>query len=147
MEHALPMEHILPMKHAAAATDPDAIAEALASDPALGFAILFGSSATGRARPSSDLDIAVWANAPLGAQHKQALIARLAELSGRPVDLVDLRDAGVLVTREVLTRGRLLFCRDANAYAALATRMVVDAADFLPYVERLLRERRNAWIG
>lgn len=135
------------MEPAAVVKDPDAIAEALASDPMLGFAILFGSSAAGRATPASDLDIAVWADMPLGAQHKQALITRLAELSGRPVDLIDLRDAGTLVTREALTRGRLLFCRDANAYAALAARMVVDAADFLPYVERSLRERRNAWIG
>lgn len=135
------------MEHGAATGDFEAIAGVLASDPELRFAVLFGSSATGRARPSSDLDIAVWASVPLDAAHKQALIARLAQLTGRPVDLVDLRSAGVLVTREALTRGRLLFCRDTGAYAELAARMVADVADFLPYVERLLRERRSTWIG
>lgn len=136
-----------PMKKVALPADFDAIARDLAGDEDLRFAILFGSVATGRAGPGSDLDVAVYAGAPLSAEHKRRLIARLAELTGRPVDLVDLRTAGVLVTREVLTRGRLLFCRDRRAYGELAARMVKDAADFLPYVERLLRERRNAWIG
>ncbi|TAL06181.1 MAG: nucleotidyltransferase domain-containing protein [Porticoccaceae bacterium] len=123
------------------------MARVLASDEDLRFAILFGSLATGHAGPDSDLDVAVFATGPLGAERKIALIARLAEITGRPVDLLDLRTAGVLVTREALTRGRLLFCRDRGAYRELAARTVIDAADFLPYVERLLRERRSAWIG
>ena len=136
-----------PMENLALPADFDAIARDLAGDEDLCFAILFGSVATGRAGSASDLDVAVFATGPLSAERKIALIARLAELSGRPVDLVDLRTAGVLVTREALTRGRLLFCRDRGAYRELATRMVTDVADFLPYVERLLRERRRAWIG
>lgn len=136
-----------PMENLALCADFDAIARDLAGDEDLRFATLFGSVATGRAGPASDLDVAVFATEPLNAERKIALIARLAELSGRPVDLVDLRTAGVLVTREALTRGRVLFCRDRRAYGELAARMVTDAADFLPYVERLLRERRRAWIG
>ena len=135
------------MKNVAPPADLDAIARALASDEDLRFAILFGSIAMGRAGPASDLDVAVLATEPLSAERKSALIARLGELTGRPVDLLDLRTAGVLVTREALTKGRLLFCRDRRAYSALSARMVTDAADFLPYVERLLRERRSAWIG
>ena len=136
-----------PMENVALPADFDAIARVLASDEDLRFAILFGSLATGRAGPDSDLDVAVFATGPLDAERKIALIARLAEITGRPVDLLDLRTAGVLVTREALTRGRLLFCRDRSAYRELAARTVIDAADFLPYVERLLRERRSAWIG
>ncbi len=135
------------MENLALPADFDAIAWDLAGDEDLRFAILFGSVAADRAGPASDLDVAVFATGPLSAEHKRRLIARLAELSGRPVDLVDLRTAGVLVTREALTRGRLLFCRDRGAYRELTARMVTDAADFLPYVERLLRERRSAWIG
>ena len=136
-----------PMENLALRADFDAIARDLAGDEDLCFAILFGSVATGRAGSASDLDVAVFATEPLSAERKIALIARLAELTGRPVDLLDLRTAGVLVTREALTKGRLLFCRDRRAYGELAARMVTDAADFLPYVERLLRERRSAWIG
>ena len=32
-------------------------------------------------------------------------------------------------------------------YAALIRRHLFDAADFQPYVDRILRERRQAWIG
>ncbi len=135
------------MKNAAPPADLDAIARALASDEDLRFAVLFGSVAMDRAGPASDLDVAVLATEPLSAERKSALIARLAELTGRPVDLLDLHTSGVLVTREALTKGRLLFCRDRRAYSELTARMVTDAADFLPYVERLLRERRSAWIG
>mgnify|MGYP001406658797 CR=1 FL=1 len=34
-----------------------------------------------------------------------------------------------------------------GACAELLRRHLFDAADFLPYVERLLAERRRAWIG
>jgi uncharacterized protein len=34
-----------------------------------------------------------------------------------------------------------------ETYARLLSRHLVDAADFLPYAERIVDERRRAWIG
>ena len=81
------------------------IKEALQSFPQLNLVILFGSLALGRQQPNSDLDIALAADLPLNVQEKIAMIGALAERTGRPVDLVDLK----VVTEPLL--GQIRFCR------------------------------------
>lgn len=44
------------------------------------------------------------------------------------------------------TQGINLFHQRLRVYIR-PMKQVVLPADFLPYVERLLRERRNGWIG
>jgi len=109
-------------------------------------AILFGSRSTGLARPNSDLDVAVQMAAPLNADDKIALIEALAAATGLPVDLVDLKPVGEPLLGQILKNGIRLIGSDAD-YAALLTRHLFDAADFLPYRNRILAERRRAWIG
>ncbi len=107
-------------------------------------ALAFGSAASGKLRADSDLDIAVLARAPLSAARRQALIERLAQIAGRPVDLVDLSSAGVVVTGEAL-QGKRLLCKDPRLLGELISRNLTDVADFLPYHRRILDERRRAW--
>lgn len=109
-------------------------------------AYLFGSLAKGNERPESDIDIALKADAPLTTQQKIDLITQLAALTGRPVDLVDLRLAGEPLTGQILSHGKRLLGSDEE-HAALICRHLFDQADFLPYRERILAERRAAWIG
>ena len=109
-------------------------------------AILFGSQATGRAAPHSDLDLAVQMTAPLTAEEKIALIERIAEATGMPVDLIDLKRVGEPLLGQILKHGVRLIGSDTD-YAALLSRHLFDAADFLPYRNRILAERRRAWIG
>lgn len=109
-------------------------------------AIAFGSAAEGTQRPDSDFDLAVLAAGTLDAERKSELIRLVATATGRPVDLVDLRTAGVPLLRAALRGGRRLVCRDRRAYEQLIVRLVTDTEDFLPYRERMLRERRAAWI-
>lgn len=109
-------------------------------------AILFGSQATERMTPHSDLDMAVLMDAPLSAETKFHLVADLAEISGRPVDLIDLHTTGEPLLGQVLKYGvRLL--GDDTEYAQLIRRHLFDEADFMPYRRRILEERRRAWIG
>ena len=67
---------------------------------------LFGSRATGRARPASDIDVAVWplAELPVGTL---SLIREALEESLIPftVDLVDLRDTDEGFRARVLAEG------------------------------------------
>ena len=119
------------------------VAALLAQQPDIVLAIAFGSIPAGGARPESDLDVAVLATRPLDKRRKMELISELARECGRPVDL---RTAGVSILRSVLLGGRSLLCRDQAAYAGLLSRMVMDSADFLPYRQRAMRQRRNAWI-
>jgi len=109
-------------------------------------AILFGSRATGRATPHSDLDLAVQVAAPLTAEEKIALIDQIAETTGMPVDLIDLKRVGEPLLGQILKHGIRLVGSDTD-YAALISRHLFDAADFLPYRNRILAERRQAWIG
>jgi hypothetical protein len=85
-------------------------------------------------------------SAPLTAHEKIALVEKLAEATGLPIDLIDLERAGEPLLGQILKHGIRLLGSD-EAYAALLTRHVFDAADFLPYRDRILAERRLAWIG
>ena len=118
----------------------------LAEHGGIRLAILFGSRATGRATAHSDLDLAVRTTAPLEAAEKIALIEKLAEATGMPVDLIDLKRVGEPLLGQILKHGVRLMGGDTD-YAALLNRHLLDAADFLPYRNRILAERRRAWIG
>jgi uncharacterized protein len=123
------------------------IARLLARYPTIKLGILFGSLAEERATPESDLDLGVAAAESLDTAMKTALIEALAEISGRPVDLVDLRVVSGPILQHVLTRGKLIYCIDRTLYAALIRTMLFNQSDMMPYYDRILAERRKAWIG
>jgi predicted nucleotidyltransferase len=112
----------------------------------LQLAILFGSVAKGQARVDSDLDIAVLGKKPLCADEQIQIISALAEATGRPIDLIDLKIVGVPLLGQILKHGRRLFGTD-TLYGQLISRNLFDQADFMPYRNRILAERRALWIG
>ena len=95
----------------------------------------------------SDLDVAVWREGTFGAPEKMALIGALATATGRAIDLLDLQRTHVPLLRTILCDGVVLVKRDERLYEHLVMRMLGEVEDFLPLRERLLRERRQAWIG
>lgn len=123
-----------------------AVSAVLARHPDIRLAILFGSAAKGVLRRESDIDVAVLAAGGLGTALKAELIGELAVATGRAVDLIDLRSAGEPLLGQILRHGRRLFGSNDD-YAELLRRHLFDMEDFLPYVERMLAERRRAWIG
>lgn len=124
----------------------DRIADCLASQRGIRLGIVFGSMARGEATSDSDLDVAVLAEKPLQTSQRMRLIRELSLVAGRPVDLVDLRTAGVPVARSALLQGKVVFSRDSVSYPEQLSRLLIDSADFLPYRNRLLKQRREAWI-
>ena len=121
------------------------IVHAMQSVATLELAIVFGSMASGDARLDSDIDVAVRYKHALDVAQKIALIDALALVTGRAVDVIDLRVAGPIVAREALTGGRRLFGSD-EVWAAQVLRTLIDYADFAPLIERTLRESREAWM-
>jgi len=107
--------------------------------------ILFGSLARDAAQPHSDIDLAVSTGSPLPAEARIALIEQLASATGRPVDLVDLTQAGEPLLGQILTTGIRLKGSD-EVHARWLTRHLLDQADFVPYRDRILAERRQTWI-
>lgn len=120
------------------------ISQWLATQPDIRLAVGFGSVAEGTAKPDSDIDIAVRAEQPLDAERKMALIEGIASLAGRTVDLVDLARIGEPLRGEVL-KGQRLFGSDED-WAEQMLRHIYDNEDFVPYVRRLLAERRERWL-
>ncbi len=123
-----------------------AILAAIGTQPGVGLAILFGSLADGEGRAGSDLDLAVDAGRRLTASEKMALISELAGRTGRPVDLVDIQAIGEPLLGQILRHGKRILGSDTH-YSNLIRRHLFDQADYLPYRNRILAERRQAWIG
>jgi predicted nucleotidyltransferase len=112
-----------------------------ARHPEVRLALVFGSVAAGRARPDSDIDVAVSAGKPLSTGQRVALMQDLAEATGRPVDLVDLLSAGYVVMREAVTRGARVVPGTAADRARVLSRMWGEEADYMPYYRRMVAKR------
>jgi predicted nucleotidyltransferase len=132
------------VKQSPPATIDTAVREVISRYPQVKLAILFGSSAKGTDTADSDLDISVLTDGPLASDLKIQIIGDLASRFERPVDLIDLRTAGEPLLGQVLKGRRIL--GDDTTYARLITRHLFDAADLLPYRNRILAERRARWI-
>lgn len=81
---------------------------------------LFGSLASGRARPDSDIDLAVLARKPVDAVQLFELGLDLGVLAKRDVDLIDLRRVSTVMRKVVVTEGALVFAGDAAACESFA---------------------------
>lgn len=88
---------------------------------------LFGSQATGRPGPLSDVDIAIWVDPALSPRERGALRLALADAAARAlgtdeVDLVLLNDAPPLLRHRTLRDGELLVERDRLTRVRLCDR-------------------------
>lgn len=118
------------------------IQKILENHPEIRLAYVFGSVALDRADFNSDLDIAIDTFQPLSATERIQLIEELAMATGRTIDLVDLKAAGEPLLGEILRNGQRLKGNN-HQHAELITRHIFDNEDFMPYVRRMLAERRH----
>lgn len=107
-------------------------------------AYIFGSVAKGCAHANSDIDIAVLARG-LDSDEKIRLWQEISAVAQRPVDWVDLSTAGVVVIHQALQGLRII--GSVEMHAQLLTRMLIDQADFGVIVEKILKDRREAWLS
>ena len=118
---------------------------ALKAWPELELALLFGSHAQGKAQADSDMDIAVQMAQPLSADQKINMIETLACEFGCPVDIIDLRTAGVTLQAEIVATGVLI---QGSRYQLgdFWYKNIVDLEDFGRYQQRILKDRLERWI-
>lgn len=124
---------------AAAATFEDA--------PVL-FAYLYGSRATGRARPDSDVDIAVYLTPDILPERYLELRLRLATPFQRvmraEVEVVVLNEAPLALTGRVLRERVVIYSRDESArvrFERLARNQFFDfQIHSVPLAEQMLRD-------
>ena len=126
-------------------TTPEELTEAVRSQtfsyPAILAVYLFGSQSTGKAKPESDLDLAILLQP---GQEEDIPILELAvtleKALGRRVDLVILNRAGELLKYQVRRYGRLLYDRDPRLRKQFEVRGRKSFEDFL-YLHRRYRSR------
>ena len=75
---------------------------------------LFGSTATGKMRRTSDLDIAIMSTRKIDGFERITLETELSNLLQMDVDLVIFHQAQVLLQHQILKYGRLLYEKDSK---------------------------------
>lgn len=107
-------------------------------------ALLFGSYATGTQTSASDLDLAIQlpSRSTMTAHQKLDFIGQLGSLLLINIDLVDLNTVGQPLLSQIMKYGKMLK-GDQLQYAELAIKNVNTGQDFLPYIKRMLAERRE----
>ena len=127
--------------------ETDAIRRLLVARDDVRLAYVFGSVAGGRARPTSDVDVAVlFAGAPAPATLDR-LTEDLEDAAGRRVDLVDLAKAPPLLAHQVVSKGSCIVCRQPSERAAYETRAILrylDTAHLRKIQHEYLRKRAGA---
>ena len=108
--------------------------EALAAESAVRLAVLFGSSARGRERSGSDLDVGVVGEPADGLNMLQV---RLTRAAGQSVDLVALETAPPLLRFEIARDGQLLLERTPHLWSDFKAKAMVDWWDWAPIARRL----------
>ncbi|MBY0495992.1 MAG: nucleotidyltransferase domain-containing protein [Cyanobacteria bacterium] len=113
------------------AIDLDRLTTALAAEPVVVFAFLFGSQASGAAHSASDVDVAVYLGP--GVDRFEERLRLLGELQQRcrteAVDLIVLNDAPVSLAGRILRTRLVLVDRDPAArhrYESVTARQFFD---------------------
>ena len=99
---------------------------------------MFGSSATGRERRGSDVDIAIMIRASMDGFERVRLETELSVLIGKDVDLVIFGAASPLLDHQVLKYGHLVYEADRRERIRQETAARSEHLDSL-FLYRLLR--------
>jgi predicted nucleotidyltransferase len=118
-----------------------ALQKALADDPRIAYALLFGSCERGTARSDSDVDLALGLaeGVALPAHERGDLCARLETAAGRPVGLVLLSEAPPGLAYRIFRDGRVIVERDRSALVERRARAILEYLDYQPFEELFTR--------
>lgn len=80
------------------------------------FIVLFGSFAKGTNRPDSDIDLAYFSKKQLSSYERFIVAGELAEIAGREVDLIDLKQIDTVFTMQIFSQGMPIYIQDENEF-------------------------------
>lgn len=132
----------------------DALVEYLAGQEDVLAAYLFGSQATERARPNSDVDVAVLLSEPESLarfERRLQLIGDVSDVLGREADVIVLNDAPSILQHQILKTRQLLHERDREArieFEVMAGKIYADLEPHREFFQRaLFREVKEVGLG
>ena len=108
---------------------------------------VYGSFARGEQWPSSDLDIAVLMPPERRIPDVLGLISHIAQGVHREIDLVDLRQAGDVLRREVLESGQALYQSDPQRVLAWEASALTRYGHYREEIRGILEDFRRTGIG
>jgi len=128
---------------------PETVEKICASLPDVMAVYLFGSAASGKMHPESDIDMAVLADSPIDPEKLWKLAQDMAAMLGLEVDIIDLRQASTVMRMQIVEGGKRLYCRDQAACDALEDFVFSDFARLNEERAGILEdvERRGAVYG
>ena len=103
--------------------------------PGIQAVYLFGSVASGKAHPRSDLDLAVIPRHASVRAQKLDILADLARHGFCDVDLVFLDTSDIVLKYEAIRQNRLVYQAEDFDAAGTYSLIVRQYLDFLPYLE------------
>jgi hypothetical protein len=112
--------------------------------PQIVTAYLYGTAASGKLRPNSDIDVAILLTDPSSDEENISvethLICDLEAAFHREADVKTLNRLEPLpLIHEILSKGVLLVDRDPETRRTFAAKKNLEYLDFLPHYERILK--------
>ena len=107
-----------------------------ASFPEVRLAVLFGSTARGKAGPRSDVDLGILLEPYSPALHSK-VEAELGRAARKEVDVVLLDEAPPLLRFEITREGVLLFEREEGLWTDFRVKAMMDWWDWAPTFRRM----------
>lgn len=111
-------------------TDLSALTEFLRSDCNVIFALIFGSYGAGTQKAKSDLDLAIYFEAPPEGMALFELSNTLSDICGRDVDLVVLNNASPLLQHQVFKNRHILTIKNSLIYRQFRERVIVSYDEY-----------------
>lgn len=123
----------------------DLVGAVLTHYPEVATGYLFGSAATGKQGPLSDVDVAILLSdvASPGNLAGQIQDALCRKLRTDGIDLVVLNEAPVALAYRVIRDGRCVHCRDDRLRLGFMTRTILRYLDFKPVRDQAFRVLRR----
>ena len=118
----------------------------LSKHPQIEAAFLFGSQATNRARPDSDVDIGIVTNEPDPAQLWQDLLTDCVIVGIEWVDFVFIGEGDVIMAAEVVRPNQLLYAKqsfDKGLFISKIIRLADDLRPHLVHQQRAIKRSFN----
>lgn len=108
---------------------------------------VYGSFAQGQEWSGSDLDLGVLLPPGRKLHDKLALMSQLSDSVHRDVDLVDVREIGNVLRREILEKGRTAFVSDPEKVLSWEASAMSDYARHRESIKGILEDFQRTGVG
>ncbi len=128
-------------------SDIESLIEVFRQFPEIRAVYVFGSAATGKRRPDSDLDLALLAGDDSFQRRKLDVLTELTRQGFDNIDLVFLNTADTVTQYEAVRLNKLIYSTadfDRGSYYSKIVRLYLD---FLPYLEVQRKAYKQRLLG